>query len=107
MRWRPGRPRGPAVFSRVGLDKGDQVLHGRFRYLWMDCKNLSCGNGKPDRVEVRVRIIGNLPVEAWIRHIADLVNNHQGMPISRRPCCPPQSDVATVAWHVLDVKLLS
>src|SRR4051812_45200468 len=73
----------------------------------MDRENLSCGDGKSDSVEVLVRIIGNILVKMRICHIADLIHHHQGITIGRRLCGPSQSDVAALAWHVLDVILRS
>ena len=48
-----GDPAGlrPAVFAGIGFDKSDQVLYVLHRYRWMDREDLSCGDGKSDRVE--------------------------------------------------------
>src|SRR5215475_7398126 len=98
--------RSVVVFSRIGLDERNQVLHRPRRHHRVYGKQYRCAGGERDRLEGLDRTIGDLAVQGWIDDELKGSKQH-GVPVGSRLCCSTHADIAAAAADVLDVELLS
>src|SRR6266851_7269190 len=100
-------PRGRvAVFAGTGSYEGHEVLDGLRRHRRVDGKHGCRGDRKRDRLEVLVRIIGNLVEESWVHDIGT-ESEQQGIAIGRRLGSLAGADIARGTCDVLDIELLA
>src|SRR5262245_40225672 len=73
------------IFARMSIDEGDEVLDRVGRQRWIDREHNSRGDRERYRIEIVMRIVGNLVVQAGID---DLVgwNDHHRVTVGCRLC---------------------
>src|SRR5262245_23509114 len=94
------------IFARMSIDEGDEVLDRVGRQRWIDREHNSRGDRERYRIEIVMRIVGNLVVQAGIDDVVGW-NDHHRVTVGCRVCRSGHADIAAGAGYVFDVELFS